>query len=260
VKVTVGIIGLGTVGGAMLRGLQSLSRPVRGYDIEPALGTHSLDATLVSDVIFITLPTPVDAANHCDLSAIEAVFARAESLEISGLLVLRSTVPVGTTDRLIAAHPTLRIGFSPEFLRASSADGDFLQPAFTLYGGPSADVFLAALEGICGRPASCLFLPPREAEMAKLFLNSFATVKAVFASQLAEFATGQGIDWGRVVNAISLDPRTGVGYLDAAGPDGLPGVGGHCLPKDSRMLLGQLGAGSLLEAALKINVNLRDLR
>ncbi|MEO7932762.1 MAG: hypothetical protein ABIT76_06355 [Chthoniobacterales bacterium] len=254
---SVGIIGLGMVGGAMWRGFCSLSREVCGYDIDPTRSPDSLEKTLAQDVVFIAVPSPVDAAGVCDLSAIRSVLAQAAEQQIPGSIVLRSTVPVGTTDAFLAAFPTLRLGFSPEFLRSERADADFLHPVLTVYGGDHANAFFQAMDSLCDSPATRIILTTREAELVKLFLNSFATVKAVFASQLAQFAESRGLDWTRVIAAAQHDPRVGHGYLSSHGPDGLPGVGGHCLPKDGRMLMNQLAPGSLLEAALDINARLR---
>jgi UDP-glucose 6-dehydrogenase len=128
----------------------------------------------------------------------------------------------------------------------------------TVYGGRHADDYFSAIEGVCNIPEKdkCV-VSAAEAEMVKLFLNGFAAVKAVFASELARFAAGTGIDWEKVVPVLERDPRVGRGYLSAAGADGLPGVGGHCLPKDARMLIAQLGGGSLLEAGMRVNSTLR---
>jgi UDPglucose 6-dehydrogenase len=255
----VGIIGLGVVGGAMHRGFTAAGCNVLGYDTDPTRSRTPLDETLMQEIVLISVPTPVDAAQRCDLSAIHAVLERAAALGAGGSLVLRSTVPVGTTDTLLEKYPTLKIGFSPEFLRAGTADFDFLNPPAMIYGGADPGPYFAAMDLVCKtHDSQKITLTPREAEMVKLFLNGFAALKAVFSSEMARFAKSAGADWEKVVAAALPDGRLGKGYLSATGPDGLPGVGGHCLPKDCMMLIGQLGEGCVLETVLKVNEQLRQ--
>jgi UDPglucose 6-dehydrogenase len=241
----------------MYRGLRSLGRDVRGYDSDPARSPDSLEQTLEQEVSFLTLPTPVSADGQCDLSAIRCILEKASTLRTSSLLVLRSTVPVGTTEHFEKKFPSLNLGFSPELLRSATADADFLHPSLTIYGGKHPDQFFLALKDVCGTSETQRVMSVGEAEMAKLFLNGYATLKAVFASEMAELATRMKLDWSQVISAVEIDARVGSGYLAAIGPDGMPGVGGHCLPKDTRMLVEQLGPGSLLANALHQNAKLR---
>lgn len=255
----IGIVGLGMVGGAMQRGFKAAGCEVLGHDTDPARSLNGLDETLNRDVVLISVPTPVDAAGKCDLSAIEAVLERAAALDAAGSFVVRSTVPVGTTRALMARHPRLKIGCSPEFLRGSSADRDFLNPPMMIYGGPDEGPYFAAMDAVCKASETKRFvLAPEEAEMVKLLLNGFAGMKAVFASEMARLAKSAGADWDKIVAAAEPDGRLGKGYLAAGGPDNLPGIGGHCLPKDCRMLAAQLGPGNLLQTVLEINDSLRN--
>ncbi len=98
----------------------------------------------------ISVPTPSEEDGSCDLSAIHAVLDSAAILGAGGPLVLRSTVPVGTTDELIARYPALKIGISPEFLRAGSADFDFLNPPMTVYGGKYPEPYFEAMQAVHG--------------------------------------------------------------------------------------------------------------
>lgn len=255
----VGIVGLGVVGGAMFRAFKAAGCAVLGHDTDPARSHDGMDETLRRNVVLISVPTPVDAAGRCDLSAIHAVLERAAALDAAGSFVVRSTVPVGTTRALMARHPRLEIGCSPEFLRGNSADHDFLNPPMMIYGGHDEGPYFAAMDAVCKISESNRFvLAPDEAEIVKLLLNGFAGMKAVFASEMARLAKSAGADWDKIVAAAQPEGRLGEGYLAAAGPDNLPGVGGHCLPKDCRMLAAQLGPGSLLEAVLKLNEHLRS--
>lgn len=179
-------------------------------------------------------------------------------LDAPGLLVLRSTVPVGTIDALIAQYPSLKIGYSPEFLRKKTADFDFLNPPMTVYGGADAGIYFEIMRAVHGEGVKQIAMSAREAELLKLLLNGFAAMKSVFSSQLAQFAKSQGADWDKITAAAQLDGRLGEGYLAATGPDGLPGFDGSCLPKDCAMLMQQLGSGSIMESVIEINRRLRD--
>lgn len=253
-------MGLGTVGGAMYRGFAAAGCVVLGYDIDPARSRDNLEATLRQKLILVSVPAPEMADGDCDLSSIRTVFEQAARLGASGSFVLRSTVPVGTTDRLMAEYPALRIGFSPEFLRTASADFDFINPPMTVYGGGDPAPFFEAMKAVYGPGANRrqILLRTREAEFLKLFLNGFAAIKAVFSSELAASARSGEMNWESIVEAAGLDERLGKGYLAATGPDNLPGFAGKCLPKDCRMLVRQLGSDSLLAGALKINERIRS--
>ena len=255
---SIGVVGLGTVGGAMYRGFAAAGCVVLGYDIDPARSRDDLNATLRQKVVLIAVSAPETADGHCDLSSIHAVLEQAAKLGATGSFVLRSTVPVGTTDRLVAQYPTLKVGFSPEFLRTSSADFDFINPPMTVYGGDDATPFFEAMKAVYGPGAGRqIVLRTTEAEFLKLFLNGFAALKAVFCSELAASARAGEMNWESIVEAARLDGRLGNGYLAATGPDNLPGFAGSCLPKDCRMLVRQLGADNLLASALKINDRIR---
>jgi UDPglucose 6-dehydrogenase len=241
----------------MYRALTAAGRDVRGYDVDPARSRNSTKEVFACDTVLIAVPTPANQAGDCDLSAVNAVFEQAALYRSNALLVLRSTVPVGTTDGLIARHSKLRIGFSPEFLRQARADRDLLIEPLRVYGGRKEDAaeFFKLLPS--SEQTNEIVISPAEAEMTKLFLNAFAAVKAVFATEMSLLAAQFGADWSKVAAAAQLEGRVGTGYLTATGPDGKRGFGGKCLPKDARMLAKLLGEDCLLRRALEINDRIR---
>jgi UDPglucose 6-dehydrogenase len=259
----VGIIGLGIVGGAMYRALRTAGQPVCGFDADASKSVHSAKEVFACDTVLIAVPTPADEEGNCDLSAVDVVFEEAASRACGGLLVLRSTVPVGTTDALIAKYPTLRIGFSPEFLRQATADQDLAREPLRIFGGREEDAgqYFRLLPGSpTHEKLAEIVMSPAEAEMTKLFLNAFAAVKTVFAAEMSLLAERFGADWSTVAAAAELEGRVGKGYLGGIGPDGRRGFGGRCLPKDARMLAKLIGEGCLLEKGLAINDRLRGER
>lgn len=256
---SIGIVGLGTVGSAMYRCFAAAGCDVHGYDMDPARSRDSLAETLQQAVVLISVPVPENRNGLCDLSGIDGILNRAAYCQAAGSFVLRSTVPIGTTDQFITDYPTLKIGFSPELLRAASADFDFANPPMTVYGGDHAASFFKVMAAAYHPDAAPrqIVLRPGEAELLKLFLNSFAALKTVFASELAALAAVGGMNWENIVDAATIEGRLGKGYLEATGSDNLPGFDGACLPKDCRILMRQLGKNSLLTSVMAINDRLR---
>ena len=256
---SVGIIGLGVVGSATFRCFEAAGLNPKGYDVDPARSRNSLEETLGQQVILISLPTVVDDDGVCDLAPIHSTLMRAAELEVQGTIVIRSTVPVGTTERLRHEFPRLKLGFSPEFLRAAHADADVLNPPMTVYGGEHGKPYFDLLRSIpLGCEDSYKILTSGEAELLKLLLNSFAALKTIFASEMSALARRVGADWDKIVDIARIEGRLGRGYLSATGSDGLPGYDGSCLPKDCRMLVRQLGDASLLRYVQELNCKLRS--
>jgi UDPglucose 6-dehydrogenase len=260
---SVGVIGLGIVGGATFRAFRAVDEQTLGYDVKSHLSNASLQQVLRQDLILIAVPTPVSEAGEIDLTAVESVFERARSEKCIGLLILRSTVPVGTTTGLIAKHKNLRIGYSPEFLHARSPDADFVNPFLNVVGcqeQENAELYLRNMKRV-SNPRTTLIMHESEAELLKLFLNGLSAVKSCYVSEMGLLARSMGLSWNNIREAAEADPRLGIGYNEAFGPDGLRGFGGTCLPKDSRMLARLLtGIGlpdSMVEAALRSNRRLR---
>lgn len=227
-------------------------------------------AVAASDVHFICVGTPQQASSHAaDLSFVEdATRAVAESLTHDGLIVGKSTVPVGTAARLremvdaaAPAHVHVELDWNPEFLREGYAVEDTLRPDRIVIGGASAwaDEQLRRLYGPAiagGTPVVTCDLPT--AELVKVSANAFLATKISFINAIAEVCEKTGADVTTLADAIGHDARIGRRFLNA----GL-GFGGGCLPKDIRALthrageLGALQAVGLMEQVDQINMSQR---
>lgn len=252
---TIGIVGHGVVGGALAAWFASRGIAPAAYDPPKRIGARAeIDA---ADIVFICVPTPY-APGGIDHAQVNAAIA-----ELPGekLIVIKSTVPPGTTDALQSRFPQHRFAFSPEFLREAHAVEDMARPDRQIVGVTArsrgdAERLLALLP-----PAPFVRVcAAREAELAKYAANSFLAIKVSFANEIHDLCARLGIGYDAVRAIVGADARIGDSHLDALA-DGYRGYGGTCLPKDSMALLDvAAGAGApldVLTAAHDVNQRIR---
>ncbi|TPW76630.1 UDP-glucose dehydrogenase family protein [Schumannella soli] len=233
--------------------------------------TDTADAVAAADIHFVCVGTPQRATSHAaNLDYVEAAVAEvARSLTHDGVIVGKSTVPVGTAERmrelataLAPAGIDVELVWNPEFLREGKAVGDTLHPDRVVVGGASAraEALLRELyAGPISEGAAFVACDLPTAELVKVSANAFLATKISFINAIAEICTAAGADVRTLADAIGYDPRIGRAFLDA----GL-GFGGGCLPKDIRALmhrsgeLGALQAVGLLQQVDEINMGQRQ--
>ncbi|MDR6971920.1 UDP-glucose/GDP-mannose dehydrogenase family protein [Leifsonia shinshuensis] len=233
--------------------------------------TDLAEAVAVSDVHFICVGTPQQSGSFAaNLSYVEAA-ARgiAENLTHDGLIVGKSTVPVGTGARLraivadaVPAGIDVELVWNPEFLREGKAVEDTLSPDRLVFGGTSARSE-ATLRRIYQKPIAegspVLVADLPTAELVKVSANAFLATKISFINAIAEVCDAAGADVSLLADALGHDKRIGRQFLNA----GL-GFGGGCLPKDIRALmhrsneLGAHAAVGLLQQVDEINMGRRQ--
>lgn len=255
----IAIMGHGMVGGALARYFKDRknNEPVI-YD--PPQGYGSVEALNQADLIFLCVPTPYDEARGgFDLSYIEESMAKIQGDKI---IVIKSTVLPGTTEKLQKQYPNHKILFNPEFLTEYTADQDMNYPDRQLIGyteqsyNVAGDVMrllpLAPFERI---------MPATEAEMVKYYGNTWFSTKVVFANQMYDICQKLGIDYERVKEAAAADKRIGPTHLEIF-HKGYRGYGGKCLPKDTRAIIqlgNEIGAEMrLLKKVEEINNEMRN--
>ncbi|MBB6690493.1 UDP-glucose/GDP-mannose dehydrogenase family protein [Cohnella xylanilytica] len=260
-----GKIGLLTAGAVPYHepGLQSLvERNVAAGRLRFGLAPEQL--TSQAEVIFLAVGTPSADDGHMQLAPLWAAADKLTAWPGGGrrIVVVKSTVPVGTADRLEArlrsrlpADCEVHVASIPEFMREGGAVRDFFEPARIVIGTNDPETF-ERLDLLHRRlPAPILGTDRRTAELSKLAANAHLAVRLSFANEMAALAEQTGADYPAIARVLGMDPRIGPHFLGA----GL-GFGGSCLPKDARALVrlaDEAGAPqTLVAAAIRANVML----
>ncbi len=262
----IGIIGQGYVGTAIKLGFEK-DFNVNTFDkYFDKKSTHNSIQELVdsSDIIFLCLPTPMKKDGACYLGILEDVLSEINLLNFTSnkIIIIKSTIPPGTTDIFLSKYQNLNIIYNPEFLREANFIEDFKNQKFIILGGNENVInVVEEIYSIVFKEIKIVRTQPKISEMTKNMINTFLATKVSFANEIKQLCDKIGVNYDDVIKMAKNDERIGVSHWEVPGPDSKLGFGGSCFPKDINSLskfFKDLNVDcDVIDAAIKTNEKVR---
>lgn len=262
-----GVIGQGFVGSSVYEGMKNYFETFT-FDLNGKCTETSLFQLIEKvDMTFLCLPTPMKKSGECDLTIVRDCLSELNIIvntlnKKDFIVIIKSTIPPGTTDLLNKENENIHIVFNPEFLTEANAVEDYKNQNRIIVGGERPwtskvkTVFEKAFPKVPIIKTSSTI-----AEMIKYVTNTFLSTKVSFANEMYQICEGLNIDFDKVIEYAKYDDRLGKSHWSVPGPDGDFGYGGHCFPKDIaalRFVAKDLGVSTtMLDATITKNNEVR---
>ncbi len=263
----IGIVGQGYVGSAV-KEVFSKHYETNTFDLNGNCTCRDMNELIDnSNIIFVCVPTPMKKDGSCDTSIVEGVVTELDNLALvrqcsNRVIVIKSTITPGTTERLNKQCEHIQVVFNPEFLTESNYIEDFKNQNRIILGGPRPGITkVKRFYSKIFPKITIVKTGSTHAEMVKYMTNTFLATKVSFANEMKMLCDKLNIDYDKVVEYATYDDRLGKSHWSVPGPDGKLGFGGSCFPKDLNAILDvcrQLGVpAKTLYGAWETNLNVR---